>query len=88
MHADTVSIPVETVAGPTSKAAGKVRLKTIAGLDQRTIAARRAAALAATFAAELGGDLSDLQHVAVQNAAALMRSRRTHKAVDLRASRA
>lgn len=70
LHADTSPIRAGSTTGPAPKA-GKTRLKTIAALDGRTVAARRAAALAATFAAELGGELSDVQRMAVQNAAAL-----------------
>jgi hypothetical protein len=51
-------------------AGGKVRLKTLRALDGRTIAAKRAAALAETFAAELG-QLTPAQRVRVETAAAL-----------------
>jgi hypothetical protein len=53
------------------KAVGKVRLRTLAALDGRTTAAKRAAALAKTFAAELGGNLTPAQRIRVETAAAL-----------------
>ncbi len=51
-------------------ASGKVRLKTLRALDGRTIAAKRAAALAETFAAELG-ELTPALRIRVETAAAL-----------------
>ena len=53
------------------KPARKVRLKTLAHLDRRTVAARRAAALAKTFAAEFGGKVTGSQRVRIECAAAL-----------------
>jgi hypothetical protein len=50
----------------------KTRLQTLSHLDGRTIASKRAATLAETFAAELGGHLSDVQRIAVQNAAVMV----------------
>ncbi len=47
-----------------------MRLKTLRALDGRTVAARRAAALAETFAAELG-ELTPAQRIRVETAAAL-----------------
>jgi hypothetical protein len=49
----------------------KLRLRTIAELDGRTTAARRAGALVATFEAALGGQLTGAQRLAMHNAAAL-----------------
>jgi hypothetical protein len=51
---------------------GKVRLCTIASLDGRTIAARRARELVAAFEAELGGVLTAGQRLAVERAAQLV----------------
>jgi hypothetical protein len=50
--------------------AGKVRLMTLDHLDRRTAAAERAIALAEAFAAELG-DLTPMQRIRVETAAAL-----------------
>jgi hypothetical protein len=71
MQVDTAEIHGVSNAVARQKA-GKRTLKTLTSLDQRTTAARRAAALVATFAGELGGQLTDVQRVAVQNAAALV----------------
>ena len=73
MHADTVSIPVESTAGPTPKSAAKVRLLTLDALDQRTSAARRAHDLIAGIEADLGGAdrLSEGSRQLVQRAAVL-----------------
>jgi hypothetical protein len=50
--------------------ARKARLRTLDHLDQRTRAAKRAKALAATYEAALGGRLTDVQREAVRAAAA------------------
>jgi hypothetical protein len=71
MQPHTAEIAAVFDADARPKPAGKVRLKTLRALDGRTVAARRAAALAEMFAVELGGQLTEAQLVAVQNAAAL-----------------
>jgi hypothetical protein len=71
MHADASQLRARSAAAPPPKAAGKARLKTLAALDGRTTAAKRAAALAATFTSELGGKLTPAQTVRVEAAAAL-----------------
>jgi nucleotide-binding universal stress UspA family protein len=59
-------------SGPiTRPMAGKLRLVTVADLDGRTRASRRARELATTFAEEIGGSLSSAQRLAVERAAAL-----------------
>jgi hypothetical protein len=68
MHAGSPAVPLRKANGKGS--GGKVRLKTLGDLDGRTHAARRAAALAEMFSAELG-QLTPAQQIAVQNAAAL-----------------
>jgi hypothetical protein len=70
MYADASQIAVTSDADARLKAAGKVRLRTLRTLDGRTIAAKRAAALAETFAAELG-QLTPAQRVRVETAAML-----------------
>ncbi len=70
--ADAAQIGAGCEADVRPKAKTRTRLKTLGHLDRRTMAARRAAALAETFAAELGGQLSDVQRVAVQNAAVMV----------------
>ena len=63
MHAD--------VAEKQRPYARKVRFVTAKHLDRRTIAARRAAAMAKEFEAELGGNLSVTQRAAIDRAATL-----------------
>jgi hypothetical protein len=70
MLADVSPMQARSAAVPPLKTSGKMRLKTLAALDGRTVAARRAAALVAVFSAELG-ELTPAQQIAVQNAAAL-----------------
>src|SRR5260221_2595517 len=53
------------------RARRKTRLRTVAELDGRTTAARRAGTLVATFEAALGGELTAALRLAVHNAAAL-----------------
>lgn len=48
-----------------------MRLLTLTALDGRTVAARRAAALTETFAAEFGAELTPAQRIRVETAAAL-----------------
>lgn len=67
MHADAVLM--NSPSGAESQP--KARLKTLAHLDRRTRASRRAAALAEAFAAELGGEVSEAEQVRVETAAAL-----------------
>lgn len=50
----------------------KLRLKTLGHLDMRTRAGKRTTALAKTFAAELGGQLTSAQRLAVERAATLV----------------
>jgi len=71
MHADAAAMRARSAAAPPTKARGKTRLKTLSALDGRTTAAKRAAALAATFTSELGGKLTPAQTVRVEAAAAL-----------------
>jgi hypothetical protein len=49
----------------------KLRLRTVAQIDARTVSGKRARALAAMFEATLGGELTDAQRLAISNAAAL-----------------
>ena len=70
MHADVAQIAVVSDADAQPKTIGKTRLKTLRSLYQRTTAARRAAALAETFATELG-ELTPAQRVRVETAAML-----------------
>ena len=72
MHVDAAAIDAVSDADVRQKAAGKRALKTLTSLDGRTTAARRAAALVATFAIELGGELTSMQRIKVENAAALV----------------
>ena len=65
MASDATVIPAKIVTR-----AGKLRLMTLDHLDARTAAARRAIALAEAFAAELG-DLTPMQRIRVETAAAL-----------------
>src|SRR4030088_1139777 len=48
----------------------KLRLRTVAQLDGRTVSAKRARTLAAIFEATLGGALTGAQRLAIGNAAA------------------
>jgi hypothetical protein len=75
MQADTTELGAGSVAGAVGKPrrlAGKRRLVTLDQLDRRTRASRRARSLAAAFRRALGGELTDAQKLAVQNAAALV----------------
>ncbi|WP_287376674.1 hypothetical protein [Mesorhizobium sp.] len=69
MAADTGEMEGET---PT-KGGGKVRLKTLADLDRRTLAARAVFERRSAFASDLGGDdqLSAMQKELVDSAAML-----------------
>ena len=68
---DSPQIGASSEADARKAIRNKTRLQTLGHLDGRTIASKRAATLAKTFAAELGGQLSDVQRVAVQNAAVM-----------------
>jgi hypothetical protein len=81
MNADAAIVQVD-VAGVVAKKRrrpsrmaprpyGKSRFVTVKHLDRRTIAAKRAAALAKEFETELGGGLSVTQRAAVERAATL-----------------
>jgi tagatose-1,6-bisphosphate aldolase non-catalytic subunit AgaZ/GatZ len=72
MHADAGQIDTGHSANTAPKVSGKARFTTLRHLDQRTMAARRAAALVSTFADELGGELSTAQRLVVERAAVLM----------------
>jgi hypothetical protein len=67
MHAEAAEMRPQSVRMRRRK----LRLRTLGHLDGRTTAARRAGALVATFEAELGGELTGAQRLAVHNAAAL-----------------
>jgi hypothetical protein len=71
MDVDPAPMQARSAAALPLKAGGKTRLKTLAALDGRTVAARRAAALAETFAAEFGAGLTPAQRIRVETAAAL-----------------
>jgi hypothetical protein len=49
----------------------KLRLRTVAQIDSRTVSGKRARALAAIFEASLGGELTPAQRLAIGNAACL-----------------
>jgi hypothetical protein len=49
----------------------KLRLRTVAQIDARTVSGKRARVLAAVFEATLGGELTDAQRLSIGNAAAL-----------------
>lgn len=70
MDANTALMQVGSKADPQPKATGKTRLMTLVHLDGRTIAARRATALAKMFAAELG-EVTPALRIRVETAAAL-----------------
>lgn len=73
MPLDTAQIEGRTVAEPLPKSVGKTRLLTLAHLDGRTAAARRARELIEAIEADLGGGdrLSEGQRQLVQRAAVL-----------------
>jgi hypothetical protein len=59
-------------AGSARMQRRKLRLRTVASLDGRTAAGKRAIELIKTFEAAIGGDLSAAQRVAVHRAATLV----------------
>jgi hypothetical protein len=59
-------------AGSVRMQRRKLRLRTVASLDGRTTAGKRAVQLIKTFEAAIGGDLSAAQRVAVDRAATLV----------------
>jgi hypothetical protein len=69
--ADMARSRAGNVADRVLTRSGKVRLLTLSHLDGRTNAARRAAALAKTFAAEFGGKVTAAQLVRIECAAML-----------------
>ena len=75
MQADTTELGagnVARVAGKPRRLTGKRRLVTLDSLDHRTVASRRARALASAFKTALGGEPTPAQSLAIQNAAALV----------------
>jgi hypothetical protein len=68
MHTDSAEIGTQSARSRQRK----LRLRTTSDLDMRTAAGKRAAELAATFTAALGGRLSPEQALAVSRAAALL----------------
>src|SRR5262249_18782996 len=67
MHADIARIPPSLGDDSSSKA----RILTLSHLDRRTRASRRAAALGESFAAEIGGQITDSLRIRIETAAAL-----------------
>jgi hypothetical protein len=61
----------EIAADPVPTIRGKQRLQTLAHLDQRTRASRRAHELVAAFEAEIGSKITTSQRLAIERAAML-----------------
>ncbi len=72
MHADAAEMAVRSAPDAPPIARGKQRLRTLAHLDGRTIASKRARELVAAFAAELGSEITATQRLAIERAAALV----------------
>jgi hypothetical protein len=71
MQLDTTKIGTEQSADHRTTAGGKLRFRTIAYLDGRTLAARKAAALAAAFELEIEGPITPTVRLAIDRAAQL-----------------
>jgi hypothetical protein len=67
-----LAYPAHIQAGNRTETSGIMRLRTIDGLDGRTVAARRARELAKSFEAELDGTITASRRLAVERAAALV----------------
>ena len=71
MHANASAVDTRPTRIEREARRRKLRIITLGHLDGRTRARKRADALAAAFAAGLGGQITDAQRLAVYNAAAL-----------------
>ena len=86
MHADAAEMAVRSAPDAPPIARGKQRLRTLARLDGRTIASKRARELLTAFAAELGSEITATQRLAIERAAALVALAEDSKARRLHGS--